>query len=53
MSRALGNAEFAKDLHILTRVISILIYPFVRDVSTIFPFVCTSPAKAPFPSPHT
>ena len=30
------------------RVIPIVIHPFVRDMSTCFSAVCTSPAKTPF-----
>ena len=37
-----------KDLRIIRRVISILIYHVVRDVFTCFPSVRTSPVKAPF-----
>ena len=47
IARAVGNAEFRKqDLRIINRVIPVLNYHFVRDISTCIPSVCTSPAKA-------
>ena len=47
-TRAVGNAEFGKDLRMIYRFVPILIYFFVRDLSIFLPAVCTSPAKAPF-----
>ena len=35
----------------LNQVIPVLIYHFLRDISTQFPSVCTSPVKVPFLSP--
>ena len=44
-----GNAELRrKILRIINRDIAILMYYFMRDISTDFPSFCTSPVKAPF-----
>ena len=40
--------NMVNDLRRIHRVIPVLIYLFDRDVSTCFPTVCASPAKAPF-----
>ena len=47
-SRAVGNTELKDHLRFINRFMPILIYHFVRDLSTCFPSVCASPAKAPF-----
>ena len=48
-AKAVGNT---KCFRVINRVILILISHFVRDTSTCFLSVCTSPAKAAFQSPR-
>ena len=47
-ARAVGNAEFKKRLTFYKPDYSCPNYHFVRDISTSFRSVRTSPAKAPF-----
>ena len=42
ITRAVGNAEFReKSLRFVNRVIPVLLYHSVCDISTFLPFVCT------------